>query len=346
MDAAEQALDVTGILNRVFEGEALSRDLARKVMGMLMDGDLSQMQAAALLAALRTRGETPDEIVGFAQAMRERAVPLPIDVSGPLLDTCGTGGTGLNTINISTTSMFVIAASGALVAKHGNRGFTRRSGSADLLEELGADLDASPERLAGSLRETGVTFIYARNHHPAMKFVAPVRSDLKARTVFNSLGPLTSPAAAQRHVLGVYSPDLTEKLAHTLAGLGVEHALVVHGDGLDDLTVSGETKVSELHPDGRVETYVIAPEDFGLKRAPLEAIQGGDAATNARKARQILAGELDGAPRDVVLLSAGAGIYVAGQAGSLAEGVSRARELLDSGAALARLEQYLAYNRA
>ncbi len=338
-------LDITSVLNRVFEGGELDLQLARQVMGMLMDGELSQMQAAALLAALRTRGETVDEITGFAQAMRDRAVPLPVTHDEPLLDTCGTGGTGLNTINISTTAMFVIAAAGAKVAKHGNRGITRRSGSADLLEQLGANLDASPEHLAGSLRETGVTFIYARNHHPAMKFVAPVRADLKARTVFNSLGPLTNPAGATRHVLGVYAPELTGKLARTLAGLGVERALVVHGDGLDDVTVSGITKVSELSADGSVENYEITPEDFGLRRAPLDEIRGGDAAENARKARQILAGELGGASRDVVLLSAGAGIYVSGQTASIAAGVERAKHLLDSGAALAKLEQYLDYNR-
>lgn len=345
MNETTGTLDITAVLNRVFEGGELDRELARDVMGMLMDGQLSQMQAAALLAALRTRGETPDEITGFAQAMRDRAVRLPIRSEGPLLDTCGTGGTGLNTINISTTSMFVIAAAGAKVAKHGNHGFTRRSGSADLLRHLGADLDASPERLAASLDETGVTFIYARNHHPAMRFVAPVRADLKARTVFNSLGPLTNPAAATRHVLGVYAPELTGKLAHTLAGLGVEHALVVHGDGLDDFTVSGETAVSELRPDGSVEHYVITPEDFGLDRAPLSEIMGGDPADNARLCVEILSGERRGAMRDVVLLSSGAGLYAGGRAPTFSDGVTLARELIDSGAALAKLRQYVEFNR-
>lgn len=339
-------LDITTVLGRVFDGGQLERTEARRVMGMLMDGELSQMQAAALLAALRTRGETVDEIVGFAEAMRERSIGLPAEFDEPLLDTCGTGGTGLNTINISTTSMFVIAAAGAKVAKHGNRGFTRRSGSADLLEQLGANLDADPAHLAASLRDIGVTFIFARNHHPAMKFVAPVRADLKARTVFNSLGPLTNPARATRHVLGVYSPELTGKLAHTLRGLGVERALVVHSGGLDDFSVSGVTQVSELAADGSVSDYELVPADFGMRRAPLEEIRGGDAAENARKTRQILSGQLGGAARDVVLLSAGAGIYVAGQSDSIAAGVERARHLIDTGAAVAKLDEYLAYNRA
>lgn len=344
MTELPETIDITAVLNRVFEGGELERETARNVMGMLMDGELSQMQAAALLAALRTRGETPEEITGFAQAMRERAVRLPIEWDGPLIDTCGTGGTGLNTINISTTSMFIIAAAGGRVAKHGNHGFTRRSGSADLLRHLGADLDAAPERLAASLDETGVTFIYARNHHPAMRFVAPVRADLKARTVFNSLGPLTNPAAATRHVLGVYAPELTDKLARTLGGLGVEHALVVHGDGLDDFTVSGETIVSELHPDGSTTSYAIAPEDFGMKRAPLAEVMGGDPAENAALCTAILAGVRRGAMRDVVLLSSGAGLYVGGQADSFRDGVELARELIDSGAALAKLEEYVAFN--
>lgn len=272
--------DVAALLSAVFDGATLPRTEARLVMGRLMDGLLSQIQAAALLAALRTRGETVEEIIGFAQAMRERAVQVPVTVDGPLLDTCGTGGTGLDTLNISTTAMFVVAAGGVKVAKHGNRGVTRKSGSADLLELLGVNLDADPQQLADSVHTTGLAFIYSRNHHPAMKFVAPVRSDLKARTVFNSLGPLTNPAGANRQVLGVYSPDLTEKLALTLAGLGVERALVVHGAGLDDLTVTGATQVSELAADGTVRDYELTPEEFGLQRYSLPDLAGGDAATN------------------------------------------------------------------
>lgn len=338
--------DIGQLLGAVFDGHTLDRQEARDVMGRLMDGRLSQLQAAALLAALRTRGETVDEITGFAEAMRERAVKVPISAGGPLLDTCGTGGTGLDTLNISTTATFIIAAAGVKVAKHGNRGVTRRSGSADLLGALGVDLDASPERLAASLDRVGLAFIFARNHHPAMKFVAPIRADLKARTIFNSLGPLTNPAGANRHLLGVYSPDLTETLAWVLAGLGVERALVAHGDGLDDFTVTGETVVSELHPDGTVTTYAVTPEEVGLGRYELADLAGGDISENAELTRRVLRGEERGGRRDVVLINAGAALYLADRAPDLRTGVEVAVELLDSGAALAKLEQFVAYNAA
>lgn len=344
-EAETEQFDVAELLGAVFDGETLPREKARLVMGRLMDGRLSQMQAAALLAALRTRGETVEEIIGFAQAMRARAIRVPITVDGPLLDTCGTGGTGLNTLNISTTAMFVIAAAGVKVAKHGNRGVTRRSGSADLLERLGTNLDATPEQLAASIEQTGLAFIFSRNHHPAMQFVAPVRSDLKARTVFNSLGPLTNPAGANRQLLGVYSPDLTEKLALTLAGLGVEHALVVHGEGLDDLTVTGVTQVSEMHG-GTVRNFELTPEELGLGRYSLEELAGGDPETNVELTLGVLEGRVSGAPRDVVLLSAGASLYLAEAAGTIGAGVTLARELLDSGAARAKLSEFLEFNHS
>lgn len=339
-----ESFDIRELFEAVFDGESLDSQRARAVMGSLMDGQLSQMQAAALLAALRTRGETVEEITGFAQAMRERAVRLDTGSNGPLLDTCGTGGTGLNTINISTTAMFVIAAGGVKVAKHGNRGFTRRSGSADVLEHLGMNMEMSPEQLTESLERFGLTFIFARNHHPAMKFVAPVRADLKARTIFNSLGPLTNPAGANRHVLGVYDPSLTGKLARVLAGLGVEKALVVHGSGLDDVSVSGTTVVSELHEDGSVTDWSFEPEELGLSRHDLAELQGTDAAGNAEALRQILAGR-PGAQRDIVVLSAAAGLYTGGAVSSLAAGVQLATELIDSGAAEQRLAEWLEFNR-
>lgn len=344
MNQKTAPLDIKELFETVFDGQSLSSDHARAVMGSLMDGELSQMQAAALLAALRTRGETVDEIVGFAQAMRERALTLPYVPEGPLLDTCGTGGTGIDTINISTTAMFVIAAGGVKVAKHGNRGFTRKSGSADVLEALGMDMEAAPEKLADSLAETGLTFIFAKNHHPAMKFVTPVRADLKARTIFNSLGPLTNPAGANRQLLGVYDAALSEKLALTLSGLGVERALVVHGSGLDDVSVSGPSQAVELSPDGSVAAYDFSAEEFGLARHELSALKGSDAAGNAQALRAVLAGER-GAHRDIVILSAAAGLYVADGADSLADGVRMATELIDSGAARARFDSWLAFNR-
>lgn len=345
-EATTNDFDVAGTLATVFDGSTLSRDRAREVMGHLMDGELSQMQAAALLAALRTRGETVDEIVGFAEAMRERSIRVPVAGDGPLLDICGTGGTGVSTINVSTTAAFVAAAGGARLAKHGNRGVTKRSGSADVLEALGVGLDLDPDRLARAIEEVGLAFLFARRHHPAMRFVAPIRADLKARTIFNNLGPLTNPAGASRQLMGVYSPALTRTLAEVLRGLGLERALVVHGDGLDDFTISGESFVSELRPDGEIVEHSLTPEDVGLERAPRASLLGGEPADNAVAARAILAGERQGPQRDVVQFNAGAALYLADLAGSVAEGVARAGELLDEGAGLTVLERYVTFSRA
>ncbi len=342
----ERPHDIAAILAAVFDGERLGRDTARDVMGQLMDGRLSQMQAAALLAALRTRGETVDEIIGFAQAMRARAIHVPVEPGGPLLDTCGTGGTGIDTINISTTAMFVIAAGGVRIAKHGNIGVTRKSGSADVLRALGADLDQSPERLAESIDALGLAFIFARNHHPAMKFVAPIRADLRARTIFNNLGPLTNPAGANRQLMGVYDAELTEPLAQVLHGLGVERALVVHGDRIDDFTVTGPSKVTELHADGSLRTYVVTPEQVGLGRYALAELAGGDALANADALRGVLEGRVDGAKHDVVAFTAGAALYLGGAADDLGAGVALARRLLDVGAGAEKLEAYLAFTKA
>ncbi len=340
------ALAIGPVLARVFDGARLTTDEARDVMGRLMDGELSQMQAAALLAALRTRGETIDEIVGFALAMRERAVKVPVRVDGPLLDTCGTGGTGVSTINVSTTATFVAAAGGARIAKHGNRGVTKRSGSADVLEALGVRLELAPERLAQAVDEVGMAFVFARAHHPAMRYVAPIRADLQARTIFNNLGPLTNPAGATHQLMGVYDPAWTEPLARVLGALGLQRALVVHGDGLDDLALSGPSRISELRPGGWVETYEVTPETLGVARAPRDAILGGDAVENAVIARDVLAGRERGPRRDVVALSAGAALYLADLAPDLAAGVRRALRLLDAGAGLEVLERYAAFTRA
>lgn len=344
-DATDAGIDAGAVLNDIFAGRTLSRERAREVMGALMDGQLTQVQAAGLLAALRTRGETVEEIVGFAEAMRARAVRVQGSGDGPLLDTCGTGGTGLPTINISTTAAFVVAAGGVRVAKHGNRGVTKRSGSADLLEALGVRLELSPERLGEALGTVGMAFLFARSHHPAMKFVAPVRADLKARTVFNVLGPLTNPAGATRQLLGVFDPGLTRKLAEVLRGLGVERALVVHGDGIDDLTVSGESVASELRADGQIVDLRLEPESLGLRRHPRDELAGGDPSENAAAARAVLSGERRGAARDVVQLNAGAALYLADRAESLRAGVARAGELLDAGTGLEMLDAYAAFSR-
>lgn len=331
---------IGSLLNDIFEGRTLDRASARDVLGRLMDGRLSQVQAAALLAALRTRGETVDEITGFAEAMRERAISVPVAGNGPLIDTCGTGGTGLNTINISTTAMFVAAAGGARLAKHGNVGVTRKSGSADVLEALGIQIKQSPERLAQAIEELGMAFIFARHFHPAMSFVAPIRADLQARTIFNNLGPLTNPAGADRQLMGVYSPELTETLAAVLRGLGLKRALVVHGDGLDDFTVTGPSKVTELRPDGSLITFTITPEELGVETHPLAELSGGEPSGNAAELLAVLQGEASAAKRDVVLVNAGAALYLADLADDLAGGVALAREALGSGAAVERLEAY------
>ncbi len=337
--------DITTLLGDVFSGKTLGRDRARFVMGELMDGKLSQMQAAALLAALRTRGETVEEIVGFAEAMRARAVQVPVRGDVPLLDIVGTGGTGINTFNISTATLFVVAAAGVRIAKHGNRGVTRKSGSADVLERLGVVLDQSPGRLAESLEATGLAFLYAKAHHPAMKFVAPIRADIRARTIFNSLGPLTNPASADHQLMGVFDPALTEPLAEVLGGLGVTRALVVHGDGLDELTVCGPNRVSELDK-GAVRTFELTPEALGLNRYPLEDVLGGEPEENAKTIRRLLKGEIGGAKRDIVLLNAGAALYLMDKAASTEAGIGAAAALIDDGKALAKLEQYVAFSQA
>lgn len=337
-------LSIAPLLNDIFDGKTLDRQQAKEVIGYLMDGKLSQMQAAALLAALRTRGETVEEIIGFAEAMRERSVKVHANIAGPLLDIVGTGGTSINTFNISTATLFVVAASGAKIAKHGNRGVTRKSGSADVLEALGVNIDQSPQKLAQSIEEVGLAFMFARAHHPAMKFVAPIRADIQARTIFNSIGPLTNPASADRQLMGVFDPRLTETLAQVLAGLGVKRALVVHGGGLDELSVTAENKVTEL-AEGEIKTYELNPESVGLPRYSLQDILGGTPQENAQTIHRLLSNEIHGAKRDIVLFNAGAALYLVDKADSIAEGVKLADELLESSKALEKLKQYLAFSK-
>ena len=340
---------ITNQLNHILDGEILSQNEAYDIMGLLMDGQMSQMQAAALLAALRTRGETIEEIIGFAKAMRQRAVKVTPQVNEPLLDIVGTGGTGINTFNISTASMFVIAAVGAKVAKHGNRGVYTlpqlNLAAADVLEALGVNLEMSSQQIAKSIEDVGVGFIFARTHHPAMKFVAPIRADIKARTIFNTLGPLTNPASATRQLMGIYSPDLTETYAKVLAGLGVEHAMVVNGNGLDELNLSGNNRVSE-YKNGQITTYELTPEEVGLKRSTIEEIHGSTPPENAQTIRSILSGKLAGAKLDTILLNAGAGLCLAGKADSVKTGIELANQVIISGKAIAKLEEYIAFSKA
>ncbi len=328
-------------------GSSLTRDEARDVMAEVLRGEATDAQIGALLVALHMKGEAVEEIVGFAQAIRAAATPLlteegdALDVSGTerdaLVDTCGTGGDASGTFNISTAVAFVTAGAGVRVAKHGNRSVTSKCGSADVMEALGVNINLPPARLAACLRETGVAFLFAPAMHSAMKYVQPARRELRLRTVFNLLGPLTNPAHASAQVVGVYSADLVEKLAEALSELGLRRALVVHGrDGLDEITISGPTKIAEAR-DGNVRSYEIAPEDFGLQRAPLTDIAGGDAQQNAAIIRAVLEGERS-PRRDVVVLNAAAALVAAGHADHIAQAVPLAAYAIDCGHARQRLQ--------
>ncbi len=326
------------LLQKVYRGETLDHEEAYRLMQAVMAGALSPAETAGFLIGLKVRGEQEEEIAGFARAMREAA--LEVRVPHKTVDIVGTGGDGKGTFNISTASAFVAAAAGAKVAKHGNRAASSRSGSADVLEALGAKIDLAPQQVARLIDQVGIGFIFARTHHPAMKHVAPVRAELKTRTVFNLLGPLTNPAKPSYFVLGVFSPQRLLAMAQALKSLGVERALVVHGEGTDEL-VLGENQVVELS-DGEIRRYTLRAEEVGLSPAPLATLAGGSPEENAALIRRILAGKEDGPARDVVALNAGAAIYAAGLAESLAAGVARAREILARGEAEAVLERFVA----
>jgi anthranilate phosphoribosyltransferase len=289
------------------------------------------------------KGETADEITGAAMAMRERVTPLTVD-RDRIIDTCGTGGDGRGTFNVSTVAALVAAGAGASVAKHGNRAVSSSCGSADVLVALGVNIDLDAARMSEVLRRTGISFLFAPKLHPAMGAVAAIRRELGVRTIFNVLGPLTNPAFARRQVLGVYAEHLVERLAHVLLSLGAEHALVVHShDGLDEISVSAPTRVSEVR-DGSVRSYEITPDDVGVGSHPIESIAGGDAKTNAEIARAVLRGE-SGARADIVAANAGAALYVAGVVPTIRDGVALAREAIASGKALEKLEQLVAVSR-
>src|SRR5712691_1966536 len=336
--------------------QSLTRDEARGVMSEVLTGQCTDAQIAALLVALRMKGETVEEIVGFAEAIRAAAAPLPIeaahslDVSGTgrdaltdpspiessLIDTSGTGGDASGTFNISTATAFVTAGAGVRVAKHGNRSISSKCGSADVMEALGVKIQLPPERAAQCLREVGICFLFAPDLHVAMKQVQKVRRELRLRTMFNLLGPLTNPARASGQVVGVYALDMVERLAEALSMLGLHRALVVHGlDGLDEITITGATRVAEAR-DGTVRTYEVDPEEFGLKRASLADISGGDAAENAAIVREVVSGK-ESARRDVVVLNSAAALVAAGRVDHLADGIPLAVKSIDSGAAAGKL---------
>jgi anthranilate phosphoribosyltransferase len=332
---------LTSAIDRVARGDDLSAEEAALVLREVMEGGASEAETAGFLMALRTKGETVQEIAGFASTMR--ALALPVEAGDDLVDTAGTGG-GRPTFNVSTTAAFVAAGAGCRVAKHGNRSATSQCGSADVLEALGARIDLEPGEVARCIDAVGFGFMFAPRHHSAMRYVVPVRKALGVRTIFNFLGPLTNPAGARRQVIGVSDPTKIETMAAALGELGTDRALVVSSaDGLDEFSVSGATRVVELR-DGRLSTYDVTPEEVGLEPATDGAVGAGMPEENARVLRGVLAGE-PGTERSLAVLNAAAAIYVGGRAESLREGVERAEESIDSGAAREKLDRYLEFAR-
>ena len=326
-------------IEALVEGRSLSMEQAAQAMSEIMDGEATPAQFGAFVTALRLKGETPDEIAGMAQVMRQKA--LRVHVDGPLVDTCGTGGDSSGTFNISTTAGFVVAGAGARVAKHGNRAMSGACGSADVLEALGAKIDLSPEGVQRCLEEVGFGFMFAPRYHPSMRFAAGPRREIGIRTVFNVLGPLTNPAGAKSQLIGVADGEMAEKMAQVLVRLGSDHALVVHGaDGMDEITLSDETEVWEVKG-GSVSAYRVSPEDFSnIARAPRESFQTGSAEESAGTLRAVLDG-VRGPTRDVVLLNAGAALLAADRASTLGEGVAAAAESIDSGGARRKLDAFV-----
>jgi len=321
----------------------LSRDETRATFAELMDGSASEVQKSAFLIALRMKGETVEEITGAAQAMRERVSPLDVEQDN-LIDTCGTGGDGCRTFNISTTAALVAAAAGARVAKHGNRAVSSSCGSADVLIALGVNVELTPQEVSAVLREVGIAFLFAPRFHPATGAVAPVRKELGVRTIFNLLGPLTNPAFARRQLVGVYARPLVPVVAQVLRALGVKHALVVHSDdGMDEISISAPTEVCELKGES-IQMYRLTPEQLGFRSAALDTLAGGSAQINAAITRSVLSGQR-GPARDIVLANAGAAIYVSGVSDSVEEGITAARAAIDNGRAMSKLEQLIEATR-
>jgi anthranilate phosphoribosyltransferase len=349
------SMTITEAIKKAVDKVDLTSEEAESVLEQIMTGESTDAQIASLLTALRMKGETVDELAGFARVMRRKAAAVnPISrasasIGGTgreaLIDTCGTGGDVSGTFNVSTATAFVVAGGGVRVAKHGNRSVSSRCGSADVVEELGVKIDLAPERIAECIDEVGIGFLHAPLLHGAMKHVAPVRKQLGIRTIFNMLGPITNPAGANAQLIGVYAPHLTEVLARVLASLGTRRALVVHGsDGMDEITITGSSKVTELR-EGKISTYNVTPEECGLARAALKDILGGTAEENAQIIRGVLDG--DGGPRrDIVALNAAAAFVASSKAGSMLEGVRMARESIDSGTAAKKLDALIRFTNA
>ena len=330
-------------LNRIIDHEEIHHDDMLSLMRQIMQGNVSPILISAIITGLRVKQETIGEITAAAKVMREFATPVKIADSKHLIDTCGTGGDTAHTFNISTAAAFVSAAAGVHVAKHGGRSVSSKSGSADVLEALGVNLNQTPEQAAESIGKIGVGFMFAPNYHSAMKYAAPVRRELGIKTIFNILGPLTNPAGAKNQVLGVFDARLVSKLAHVLQQLGSEHVMIVNGiDGLDEITISGETRVGELKQ-GQVTEYTVKPEDFGLQSAPIASIQVSD----SDQAKAMLVSVLEnkkGPARDIVLLNAGAAVYVSGISDSLEQGIQAAQRAIESGAALQKLHELISFS--
>jgi len=328
--------EIKTFLETIMQGKSLRRGGARDAMNFLISGEATDAQIGAFLGAYRARGSTAEELAGFVDAMRAAAVKISVE-RAPLVDTCGTGGDGKGSFNISTAAAFVTAGAGVAVAKHGNRAVSSQSGSADVLEALGVPLDLPPDAAKASIEKHGFAFLFAQQYHPAMKHVAKARKELGVRTVFNILGPLVNPAGVRRQVVGVYDAAFAATYANVLAMTGCEEALVVHGaDGLDELTLAGKTYVCRLR-EGRVSSVEVTPEDAGLRRAPSEAVRGGSAQENAKTLTRIFAGEETGPLRDAVALNAAAALVVAGVAQDFREGAALAQESITSGRAMAVL---------
>jgi anthranilate phosphoribosyltransferase len=330
-------------ITSLISGKSLTMEEAAGVMEEIMSGEVTPAQLGAFLTALRLKGETVDEITGLAKTMRAKAVPVTVD--GPLVDTCGTGGDGAHTFNISTAAAFVAAGAGLKVAKHGNRAMSSQCGSADVLEALGVKIDLNAEQVQKCLNEVGIGFMFAPMFHPAMKYAAAPRREIGIRTVFNIIGPLTNPAGAGAQVLGVADETLVEKLTQVLKSLGCRHVLVVHGeDGLDEITITGKTKVCELK-DGNIKSYSVSPDDFGLSTAGLDSLKGGSLEENAGLLRRVLVG-ISGPQQDVVLMNAAAVLLAGDRVETMQQGIDLARKVIDSGWAIDKLEQMVECSRS
>ena len=339
------SITIQDALNRLIEGNELFYDEMLAIMGQIMRGEVSPVQTAAILMGLRVKGETIGEIAASAQVLRELSTKVEPKNRTYLVDTCGTGGDRQHTFNISTTAAFVTAAAGAKVAKHGGRSVSSSSGSADVLEALGVNILLAPEQVARCIDQVGIGFMFAPSFHSAMKHAAPIRKELAVRTIFNILGPLINPATAPNQVMGVFHPDLVGIQARVLKQLGSRHVMIVHGlDGLDEISLSEPTLVAELK-DGHVNEYQIEPAMFGLKAAPVEALRASDAATSKAMLLAVLDNQA-GPARDIVALNAGAAIYVSGHSASMKDGVGRALEVLDSGAAKQKLDQLVTLSQS